>query len=356
MKIKVRKSDLLEALKKISPICGCKFQPIMSNVLIGTTKNGVVITGSNTIIAIKSFVICEVLENGVTTFPASKLTQIVETLSNDIELSDGLIISGKTKIKLEGLNVLDYPPQKFDIDVKTPIELDAKAILKGIEKNILTTAQFFENNILAGINFVADEGEINLYSSDGNVTSVYSIKTDIINKFNLILPSDTAKEILRIFNQSENLTICVDENAIVINDETTTIKSRLMNGVYPTPIILRVISDQRENKISIGKDYLNSIIKRCQILKTDIKGELPTLKIQTQGNKVDFSYKDVLTETTLVDTAGEDIKIGFNFDYLSIGIKNLESQNLRFEIKDKKSAAMLQEGDYKFLIMPINKE
>jgi len=353
MKIKVRKNDLLEALKKISPICGCKFQPIMSNVLIGTTKDGVVITGSNTSISIKSFVTCEVIENGVTTFPASKLTQIVETLSDDIELSDGLVISGKTKIKLVGLNVLEYPPQKFEIETQKELNIAADSFLKGIEKTISTTAPLCNNNVLTGINLVSekDENEINFYSSDGNIGGGFSIKTDLSDVFNLIIPADTAKELLRIFNQSENLTICVDEISLIVKDETTFIKSTLINGVFPKTIE-NLLNAGRENNITIGKEYLNSIIKRCQILKENIKGERHTLKFQTQGNRLDFSFKDVLTETTLVEKVGDDIVIGFNFDYLSVGLKNIETQSLKFEIKDTSYSALIQDGDYKFLIMP----
>lgn len=349
MKIKAKKSELVEALKKIYPLCSNSVQPILNNVLINADKTGIELVGHNLDISIKTSLKCEVLEVGSALFPASKLFQIVDTLSDDIEISDGLIQSGKTKIQLVSNEVKDYPTQLFNKEFDLDLTIDSEVLLTGIQKTISSTVQE-TMNILSGINLIISEDAINFYAGTGQICAHYfsEIKSD--KTTDIILPSAISRELTRIFTGGYELILSISDNSILVSDNTTTIQSKLVNGQFPK--MTHLFNAEKENTIAISKDSLNQIVKRCNILKTNDKKELTVLKFDVSGMATNVSYKNVLSETIITEKVGSDIVIGFDFNLLNVALKTIDDNTLRIQYSGDVQPALIQDGNYSFLIAP----
>ena len=103
-------------------------------MFIQTGKKSIELIGSNYEISMKTSANAEVIESGNALFSASKLFQIVETLKDDIELSDNLIQSGKVKIVLESANVDEYPENLFDDEFETTLNISSETLTTGLQK------------------------------------------------------------------------------------------------------------------------------------------------------------------------------------------------------------------------------
>lgn len=352
MKIRVKTNKLSKALKKIAPICSSRVLPIANNILIKTYENGIEITGTNaSSLSIKANIECEVIEEGSATFPANKITQVVETFNDDLtELSEGLVVCGKLIVKLESINAKHFPKDLFRIRESAAFNLKSDVLIKGLKKTLDTTAQLEDKGLLSGIHIYSDNTNLIFESTDGNVASKYIEAAISLENFNIVLPSFSTKEILKTLSDNEDLKLECCEQYLKINNGEIEITTALLDGKFPN--IEHFFNRESENGFTIDKYYFNSVLKRCQVLRTNAKDELTILWLALSGNRLDFSFKDVLNETTIVENHGEDIKIGLNVANLPIIAKNIEADELRFGLKDSLSAVIFEDEAYTLLIMP----
>lgn len=350
MKIVVKKNELLEALKKIAPICNCKAQPVLNNVLIETLEKSIELTGSNSVTSIKIQVDCEIKESGKALFSANKLAQIVETLKDEIELSESLIESGKTKIKLESENADNYPTELFKTKYDNEIVLSSDILINGIQKTISAADTKNSNAIISGVNVDISNNVINFYATNGNVCAHYYDEIGFDKQINATLSQEVAKEITRIFTPNYELTININDSSIMINDGNTVVKSMLMSGTFPN--VSQFLNQKKQNKLTISKEVLNLIIKRCQILRSNTKGELNILKFDISGLTANISFKDLLSEIVIVDKTGDDIKIAFDYELLNIAIKGVNTDDICLQYDEPLKPALIKDKNYSFLICP----
>ncbi len=89
MKLTCQPSILGQALQTVSRAISSRTTlPILNNILIETTSEGLALTATNLEIGIRKVVAAEIAEEGSTTVPARLLTDFVSTLPDkDLELS-----------------------------------------------------------------------------------------------------------------------------------------------------------------------------------------------------------------------------------------------------------------------------
>src|SRR5438309_11621857 len=89
MKVTCRPAVLGQALQVVSrPTQSRTTVPILNNILIETTSDGLALTATNLEIGIRKLVPAEVAMEGATTAPARLLTDFVSTLPDqDLEMS-----------------------------------------------------------------------------------------------------------------------------------------------------------------------------------------------------------------------------------------------------------------------------
>src|SRR5690242_2964138 len=89
MKVTCRPAVLGQALQVVSRAISSRTTlPILNNILLETTSEGLALTATNLEIGIRKVVAAEVAEEGSTTVPARLLTDFVGTLpEKDLEMS-----------------------------------------------------------------------------------------------------------------------------------------------------------------------------------------------------------------------------------------------------------------------------
>ena len=150
-KCKILKNDFNESLNSLQNITNKRGTlAILSNVLIESTNNGLILTGTDLEVGLKLFVPAEIMEAGTLTLPSKKIFEIVrESGSEEIEIEETEnhwvnIRAGASTYNLAGMASDEFPLfPEFDDDSFTSFE--AHIFLDLIDKVIFSIANEQEN-------------------------------------------------------------------------------------------------------------------------------------------------------------------------------------------------------------------
>ena len=84
MKVRLSRDELTEALASIQQVVPPKTTlPILSNLLLKTDEGRLFISSTDLDISMKTSIECDLLEEGITTVPARKFSEIVKELTEE---------------------------------------------------------------------------------------------------------------------------------------------------------------------------------------------------------------------------------------------------------------------------------
>lgn len=350
MKLTIEQKTLLNALKITKDICEKKpIQPILSSVKIETVEGGVRIYATNLQESVVTPADAYVDEKGSICVNADKLYEIVNCLSNDINLETTdcylKIQSGNAKFKLLCCNVEEFPQTNFinDGDILT---LDAKEFKKRI-KNVLFSTADEAKNLLSGVHFKSEGTELKLYSTDGNRLSVEKLECSQSN-VNVIVPKNILNAICR--NDFEEVEVIANDKNITFMIDKTIYKSTVLNGTFPD---VEKIIPHYTNYAILDRTQCLKALERVSVMINDLsnivkltfKDGLLTLKGNTQetGNAEDIIEAECNVE---------EFKVAFNYRYLLDYLKTTTQDVIKFEFNNPLGATVFN-GDFLHLLMPV---
>ena len=166
---------------------------------------------------------------------------------------------------------------------------------------------------------------------------------------------------IKIFSDKDDVEVQVafGENHATFSWEGTSIYTKLIEGKYPK--YENVIPFDNDLRLLVDRDSLQASVKRVSIFSNSITHQI---RFVITSSQVDIRSEDVefggeAKETLPVDFTGPDMEMGYNAHYVLECLKNIDTPELVFLIKDPKSAALIQpvtqnEGeDFQMLLMPI---
>jgi DNA polymerase-3 subunit beta len=205
---------------------------------------------------------------------------------------------------------------------------------------------------------IINGNQIELISTDGHrlaYTSSSLENVEIEEEINRIVSKKTLGE-LRKF-EDEHIKFDLDESNLFFNVENRTLISRIIEGKFPN--YNAVIPKDNQNILVFPREHITNAIRRVSLLSTErSKG----IKMNVDKNKVElFSSNPELGEARdQVETeySGDRFEIGFNSQYILDFLTTIESDRVRFEMKDPNSAVLMMpeetnEIEYKYVLMPM---
>jgi DNA polymerase-3 subunit beta len=179
---------------------------------------------------------------------------------------------------------------------------------------------------------------------------------------NVIVPTKALALILRNIETLEtpqNINISFGENHLIFRLDETFVYTKIIEGQYPR--YENVIPTDNDKKMIINKEQLSAAVRRVAIfsnsfthqIKFDINNNV--LKISSE----DIEYGGEANEEIQVSYSAETLEIGYNGIYVLDLIKNIDTEEVVFVLKDSVSAAIVTpvsqkaNEDLMMLIMPI---
>jgi len=370
--LNVSRDDFLSALASLQSVTGKKGTiAILSNVLIETKNDSLLLTGTDLEIGIQNTIPAEILSPGTITLPCRKLFEIVrESMADQIHLE--LLDNNWVKITadLTDYNLAGMPAEEFpafpEYNKENLVSLDCDIIKELIDKTIYSVAQegesqfnlsglLVEREIKDGDNF------LRMVSSDGHRLSLMEahIENDLSNlnmDRNILIPKKGVQEIRKFCEGEKTIEIGFEEKQAVVKTADSLMIIRLMNGDFPDyQNIIQVIN--KAKYIVIDRISLINSMKRMNIFTEDrfnaVQFNIKDNKMILSSQSMDIgSAKDELQ----IDYNDTPLQLGFNGRYFIDALQVMSSNNIKAYINSEESPCMIQGEDdpgYLSIIMPM---
>ncbi len=366
------KSDILEGLASLQNVTNKRGTiAILSNVLIESTNNSLVLTGTDLEVGIRLTVEAQVHEQGSITLPSKKLFEIVrESGSDTIRLREKEnnwveILSGKSTYNLAGMTSDEFP--EFPVfDEESLVELESYNILDLIDKTIFSIAGDQENIYsLTSVLFekeVRDEKHyIRMVSSDGHRLSIMekdvAFDTELLslNEVTLI-PKKGVQELRKFCEKKDKIKLSFEEKQMVVKDREEIMIVRLRQGEFPQyRAIINAV--ELEKPIEIDRIPFLESLKRINLFTEDL---FHTIQLSIENDKMILSSQNAdignAKDEQNISYAGDPLHLGFNCRYFIETLQVMDCEKIRAYINSNESPCLIQSEDdigFSSIIMPM---
>ena len=364
MKFTVTKERLQEGLVAVAAAIPAKTTlPVLSNVLVEATKQGLRLSGTDLDIAVSTAVAADVDAEGAVTLPAKKLSDIVRELpSAPIRVTTAgeqrvSLECGRSKFKLLGLpreEFPSFPPVKFDKEWKAPAELVHKLVA-----HVAFAASTEESRpILNGVLWELRPDRMRMVATNGHRLAKMDVPATGGSTADLIVPPKALEQVRKLFAPDAQVEIAKSENHIGFRAGGTLVYSRLIEGPYPN--YEQVIPRENDKSAAVDKAALTAALRRMSVVASD---QTHRIRMALSGGAAKFSVQtpdlgEAQDELALT-YEGEPLEIGFNAQYLLEIMKYMPTDEVRLTFKAPERAATVEPvgwddpASYLCLVMPL---
>ncbi|NQT06713.1 MAG: DNA polymerase III subunit beta [Candidatus Omnitrophica bacterium] len=360
MKIKIQKKSLLEAAQAVQSVVSVRNTlPILSNMLIETQKDKLKLITTDLDIAIICTINAAVSQEGATTVPAKRFTDIIKELPEGeitISAKKNNIITidcASTYFKINSLPKEDFP--------KLPNYKNHESITLNQEtlKNMLNMTSFAISHdetryILNGILFELNKDKLTMVATDGRRLAYIEKKLDTKTQKErkMIVPAKTINELSKALTTGE-VKMYFGENQTTFDTGNVVIISRLIEGEFPR--YQQVIPKEQKSKLTVETGRFLAAAKRANLL-TNQDSQAIKLDIFKDRVVISKNTPDVgeAREELEAEYKGGDLSIGFNPGYLIDALKNLDTEKIGFEVSaPDKPGVIRTEDNFIYVVLPM---
>lgn len=370
MHFTVSKGVLQKGLQKVVGVIPTKTTiPILENVLLELQGNKLKITGTDLEICISTEITVNGDMDGACAVPAKSLNEILRELPEipvETQLEDENKISLRTKNGLYKLG--SQPKEEFPSIVieesEGQIDIESNLLSRMMNKTIFAVSTDELRTTLMGVYFQLMAEEFRCVATDGH--RLVKINNKLIKspefQKNVIVPTKALSLILRnieALDEPKNINISLGENHLIFRLDETFVYSKIIEGQYPK--YENVIPIDNDKKMIVNKEELSAAVKRVAIFSNSFTHQI---KFMIENNVLKISSEDIEyggegNEEITIKYEADTIEIGYNGLYILDLVRNIDTDEVMFTLKDSVSAAIVsptiqkEDEDFMMLIMPI---
>ncbi len=361
MKIVILKENLASALRKtISAVNSKSTIPILNNVLLEGDQNGFSVTATDLEISIKTRVEATVEQEGKTTLPARKFSQIINVLPEGevtLETDDNeqtSISCKRTFFKMPGLNPEEFPEEER-VDSNWKFTFPAGEFKKTLAKVSYAVSYDESRYVLNGTLLSFRSGVLTTVATDGRRLALMeqNLHEESLEDFDVILPAKTTAELMKVLEGEDPLEIGLTENQAVFSNSELLITSKLVEGNYPN--YRQVIPASFNNSIIVQREEMIGVLNRVAMMisesSTTVNINLADGLMTVSASSAEFGES---SEPIDIDYHGEPVNISFNPAFIIEPLRHMDTDQTVFQFNDELSPASIS-GDEGFLcvVMPM---
>jgi DNA polymerase-3 subunit beta len=367
MKLTITREQLQEGLVAVAASVPAKTTlPILSNILLEATKDGIRLSGTDLDIAVSTTVSASVDQEGAITLPARKLVEIVRELPS---AAIRLTASGEQRVTIEcgrsRFRLLGLPREEFPAFPSVKFEGGWRTSSKELQKligHVAFAASTEESRpILNGVLWELRPERMRMVATNGHRLArmdVPTSETQGASQADLIVPPKALDQIRRLFATDETVEIARSENHLGFRTSSTQIFTRLIEGPYPN--YEQVIPRDNDKVATADKGALTAALRRMSIVASDQTHRI-RMAFANGSCKLSVQTPDLgeAQEELNVSYEGDPLEIGFNAAYLLEILKYIPTDEVRMTFKAPERAATCEPvgwddpASYLALVMPL---
>ncbi len=322
MKFEVLSSDLMSHLAAISRVLLSKNpMPILDNFRFEVSEEKLTVTasdGSTTMIT--SIAIQGVEGNGAFVVPAKTIMDPLKEMPQQqlsIEVDNGnyeVIVSyANGKYNFIGGNADEYPRVKALEENYRSFDINAQALLNGIQSTLFATAEDELRPVMNGIYFDIKADRIIFVASDSKkLVRLINETTEPGFESNFILPKKPANLLKNIISKDQLLcTVCFDSKSARFQLGDYELICTLIEGRYPRYEV--VIPKNNTNRLTIDRQLFLSALRRIAVFANSatnqVKFDLDASSLTISAQDVDFGFRANFLIEILNTITAQDVEV-----------------------------------------------
>lgn len=375
MKFVILNKLLIKALNHVQSVVERRNAiPILANVKIEVSKDGITLTTTDMDISIKDTVDATVTKAGSTTVPAHMLYEIIRKLPDNLEVkfnkpkddsSNVDLTIGSSEFLLPCLPIDEFP--NFEIGEYThsfQINSEVLKVLFSKTRHAVSTEE--TRYYLNGVYFHAatDENgvpQLRAVATDGHrLAWAQSIQPEGCQDMpGIIIPRKTVGEIVKLLEDYVgDVKISISSNKITFQVGSSILHSKLIDGKFPD--YNRVIPKGNDKSVEVSRDSLARSIDLVISVSNDrtraVKFNIEPSKLTVSAtSEVNGNAKGAQEMDAEYDSE-EKLVIGFNSKYVLDSLSVIEGDKVRLSLSNNLGAVIAQdaqEANCKYILMPM---
>lgn len=346
MEFKINKDCFNKAILDVSKAVSTKtLLPVLSGIKIVVNSDHLILSGSNSEIAIERFIplilnninVLEVIKTGSVVVSAKHLSEIVKKLPSDIHIKMQekqlvTIQSEEIIIRLNGFSSEQYPTLPY-IDLSKHISIPSNKLLEIMEQTMFAVSNNMSRPVLTGVNITLSENQLSFVATNSQrlTSRKYSLVSDFEGSF--IISETSLRELSKLIkNEVHMITIYFSDKYIVFKSDYLTLISSLIEGSYPNTSGL--FPKDALTVITLNtKQFLQGIDRAC-LFANEWRNNNVHLEIASE-NKIKissyFSEIGLIEETQPIEeiTGETGPNISLDASFLMDALKAIKEEEIR---------------------------
>ncbi|HEY0492123.1 MAG TPA: DNA polymerase III subunit beta [Candidatus Dormibacteraeota bacterium] len=367
MKVTVTAGSLGQGLHVVSRAVSSRTTlPILNNVLMQTSSEGLQLTATNLEIGIRQLIPAEVQEEGGITVPARLLTDFVSSHPNE-PLSMALdkktqslsLKSAKFDASIRGIDPADFPPVPSGGEGRK-VKIDQAELRDAIEQTVIAASSDEGRPVLTGVYVQLNGARATLAATDGHRLAVKTLNVsgDAGDVDTVVIPARALTELSRILRpggEAIDVTVGPQKNQVYFKTGDVELMSRLIEGTYPN--YQQVIPAQSTTTITAKTQDLLFTTKMVSLFSKDAAN---VIKFKTEGNRLTLTANTSEVGQNIADVEakvdGQDLQVAFNSRYLLDVLAVLGTEEVQLGFTGPLNPGIIRpvgKDDYLYIIMPV---
>lgn len=377
MEFVITKKNFLRGLQRTHGVADRKgSMPILSNILLSTdSTSSLRFAATDLFLGVTATTPAEVKKGGSIAVSARHLFDIVKNLpEGEVRWTVGPnhnaeILVGKTRFRIPGMPGDDFPALPTSGDAEY-VSIDAEVISELITKTQYSMSNDDTRPHLSGALFEAEGRLVRMVTTDGHRLSKADHQLDEgspMLTFSMLVPNRGINELKRLVedvradakaSKSEerpSVSVATSGGSAFFKRDDVVLSVKLANEQFPP--YGRVIPQQQDKRIVVGRQILIDSLKRMQIVSSDTSGGVRfmaspgQLRIVSENPDIGEGSDELD-----VDYAGEPITIGFNAKYIVEALSALPDDEIAIELSGELDPGVIKpanDPNFVGVVMPM---
>ncbi len=334
MEFKIKQSVLKEELGFIQGVVERKTTiPVLSNILIESLgENEIRIVGTDLDCTIRCDAEAEILSAGAICIQARKLFDIVRALeTGDVHFKkqDNEWVTmkcGRANYRLAGVNREQFP--EIPQFKSTPMRLPAEVFNYFIRNTAFAITNEQSRFTLSGAKFIVGDGTAKMVTTDGHRLAFVERAIDEMEAtMDTLIPKKALLELVKLSRGVGEVAFGEDPNHIFFQTEGRLLITRKLSGQFPNYEM--VMPKDNDLAATFDLDEMRSAVRRMSLIADDRNR---SIRLTVREGEIEItaqsSEEGEGNEVVQSDYKGEEIQLGFNWQYLLEFLTNAATGDL----------------------------
>ncbi len=334
MEFKIKQSVLKEELGFIQGVVERKTTiPVLSNILIESIgENEIRILGTDLDTTIRCDAVAEIISGGAICVQARKLFDIVRALdSGDVHFKKEdnewvTLKAGRANYRLAGVSRDQFP----DIPnfKSTPLRLPSDVFGFFVRNTAFAITNEQSRFTLSGAKFIIGEGVATMVTTDGHRLAYVS--REIEDKeavMDTLIPKKALIELVKVTRGQGDVAFGEDPNHIYFETEGRLLITRKLTGQFPNYEM--VMPKDNDHTAIFDLDEMSRAVRRMALIADERNR---SIRITIREGEIEVtaqsSEQGEGSEIVQADYKGEEMTLGFNWQYLLEFLQNVGSAEM----------------------------